>query len=291
MFNFECMQHKGKPIGICIERYYVGSCCHFNSTVNELKIHSDQRPAEPAGPAANNSLKLRMVNKSNITAYIKSQVNKLLGDSTAVKRPEKAAANQPEKVAISPGQTGPTASEESDSANFINFTGLIDSSSTKSPIRLNYLEQTKPVNLIEHQTTISGPKRVNYLSTDSGSNGSVGSSGSVGSNGSIGSDGSASSTASVSSTVLASSPSPVSSSASPLAAESSPMPLNNSQVDRLIDYQLSTTEATSPSNAINFLNSSSSTLEIERFFMNQGRYRVSIFGREPLVESLSSSFF
>lgn len=258
MFSFECMQHKGKAIGICIERYYVGSCCNFNSSspANELKIHNDHRLAESTGPvqAANNSLKLRMVNKPNITAYIKSQVNKLFSDST-VKRP----ANQPEKLSTSvqANQTShsssPTipgaASEESESANFINFTGLIDSSSAKSPIKLNYFEQTKPVNLIEHQTTISSPQRVNYLSTDSAS-----------------SDGS------------------ISSSASPLA-EPSPVPLNNSQVDRLIDYQIPTTTEASPLNAINFINSSASTLpsesSIEKYFLNQGRHRVSLCGREP----------
>lgn len=249
MFNFECMQHKGRAIGICIERYYVGSCCHFNST-NELKTPNDHRETAAPNNVQNNSLKLRMVNKSNITGFIQNQVNKLFSDSTttAVRK----VNNQPEKVSSYSNRTTSTSppakpdaqisNEENDSANFINFTGFIDPS-VKLPIKLNYLEQTKPTNLIEHQTTISNPDRVNYLSTDSIASSSDGSAGSSG---------------------------------EPLVEQqTSPLPFNNSQVDRLIDYQLpsTTTEASTP-NVINFIGSSASSLpsesSVEKFLMNQG---------------------
>ena len=243
MFAIECMQHKGRAIGICVERYYVGSCCHFNLT-NELKNPNDRLPSESAVQQANNSLKLRMVNKPNITAFIKNQVNKLFSDPAAVRRP----SNEPEKISGSPVNPTSTSSsppthdtpaaqisnEEVDSANFINFTGLIDPS-IKLPIKPNYPEQTKPANLIGHQTTISRPDRINSLSTESDA--------------------------------LASS------SGLPLVEQStSPMSFNNSQADRLIDYQ-TTTEPAAP-NAINFINSSAVSLPaesaVEKYLRNQG---------------------
>lgn len=276
MFSFECMQHQGKSIGICIERYYVGSCCYFNtSSINEQQTHKETTPINQQTDhlistnltsQQNDSNKLRMVNKPNIT-YIKEQVTKLFqvgskrltnNDANKVSNYQKekissnlnsSNSNDLKIIEFSTNQT--ISDEENDSTNLINST-LINSTTIKLPTsikdKLNYTEQIKPINLIENfnKTTISID--ANYLLSNSSNN----------------------LTQATSNIQL-----------------TTPMPLNNSvdllddtsstQISSLLDnHKLNYTElvttTTEETNSETYLTSSAQTSNIEKYFMNLGLF-------------------
>ena len=161
MFSFECMQHKGRPIGVCIERYYVGSCCYFNSSTNEFQQHYEPLDHQSTNLASQpNTLKLRKVDKQNEKLISTRKPDEITVQKDDRKRIDlhSTAPSSIDRIQYSNESTNLTngstdkLNEENDAVNFINSTNL---------------EQTKPINLIDlNATTHSADhsESINYSS-------------------------------------------------------------------------------------------------------------------------------
>ena len=195
MFNFECMQHKGKAIGICIERYYVGSCCYFNSSdensTNDDKytnknIHQQQIDHSSFDNNNNSTSNLIASHQNKLSKIIKpNKTTTLEQQESTSKRPnnkliDKVSNFQKEKDKLNTLLTTISnylGSQSNHHQNYLknqsstNQTALNDSVNLINSTRIysNYTEQTKPISLIDHQTTASSLD-FNYLLANSTSN-------------------------------------------------------------------------------------------------------------------------
>lgn len=171
MFSFECMQHKGKSIGICIEQYYIGSCCYFNSSdVDEelLIINNDKQQNRPISLVeSGDNIISSLTSQQNIpnsslvsnekVLFIKKVTSNHFQNQTDA-TPVNNTSNTTRTTSI--GLYSSQTSNDNLLVNKSNSTRKISTSvenanDTSDSDKTNYLKQKKPINLIDHQEAVT----------------------------------------------------------------------------------------------------------------------------------------